>query len=211
VSGRDETKVGAEGFSLKALPGGLVWAGTPVDWSAQGDAGLAISAGEKTDLFIDPAGTVRNETAPAALFVPPDPSFILSARVKVAFAATYDAGVLQVRCANDIWAKLCFERSPQGEPMVVSVVTRGVSDDCNSVPVKTDTVWLRIAQTERTTAFHYSLDGKWWSFVRYFSLGAHFELRAGLSSQSPTGTGCRAEFSEISYRAGTLPDLRSGV
>jgi uncharacterized protein len=189
----------------------LEWAALPADWSIHGDAGLAISAGEKTDLFIDPAGTARNESAPAALFVPPDESFLLSARVKVAFAATYDAGVLQVRCGNEVWGKLCFEYSPQGEPMVVSVVTRGVSDDCNSVPVQSDTVWLRIAQTRRTTAFHYSVDGKWWSFARYFSLGTHDGLRAGLSSQSPTGKGCRAEFSEISYRAGTLPDLRSGV
>jgi uncharacterized protein len=131
--------------------------------------------------------------------------------VKVAFAVTYDAGTIQVRFANDIWGKLCFEYSPQGEPMIVSVVARGVSDDCNSESVNTDTVWLRIAQTERTTAFHFSLDGKRWNFVRYFSLGAHFELRAGFSSQSPTGKGCRAEFSEISYRPGTLSDLRSGV
>jgi regulation of enolase protein 1 (concanavalin A-like superfamily) len=189
----------------------LEWAALPVDWSIHGDAGLSISAGEKTDLFIDPAGTARKESAPAALFVPPDQAFLLHARVKVAFAATYDAGMILIRCANDCWGKLCFERSPQGENMIVSVVTRGVSDDCNSVPVPADTVWLRIAQTRRTTAFHYSLDGKLWSFVRYFSLGSYEGLRTGLSGQSPTGNGCRSEFSEISYKPGTLADLRSGV
>jgi len=169
-----------------------------------------IRAGPMTDLFVDPKDGKKQDAAPAALFRPPDGSFMLSARVTVGFAATYDAGVLHVRAADDRWAKLCFEYSPQGEPMVVSVVNRGVSDDCNSVVVQGTAAWLRVSQGETATAFHYSLDGVRWSFVRYFSLGSLDGLRVGFSSQSPTGNGCRAEFADIKYRAGFPRDLRSG-
>jgi hypothetical protein len=33
-----------------------------------------------------------------------------------------------------LWAKLCFELSPQHQPMIVSVVTWGTSGDCNAAP-----------------------------------------------------------------------------
>ena len=61
--------------------------------------------------------------------------------------------------ATSSWAKLCFEYSPQREPMVVSVVTRGLSDDCNSFVVDGATVWLRIARVGSAFAFHASTDG----------------------------------------------------
>jgi hypothetical protein len=94
--------------------------------------------------------------------------------------------------------------------MIVSVVNHGVSDDCNSVPVTGETAYLRVAQSRTATAFHYSLEGRRWSFVRYFALGSLAGLRIGFSSQSPTGNGCRAFFSEIRYRAGFPVDLRNG-
>ena len=172
--------------------------------------GLSIRAGEKTDLFTDPKDGARSDAAPAALFTPPDRSFTLSARVSVGFASTFDAGVFHLRAAEDRWAKLCFEYSPQRTPMVVSVVNHGLCDDCNSVVVPGESVYLRVSQGEAATAFHYSLDGSRWSFVRYFSLGSLEGLRVGFASQSPTGKGCRAVFSEIRYRAGFPGDLRSG-
>src|SRR5437764_9627418 len=95
------------------------------------------------------------------------------------------------------WAKLCFEYSPQGEPMVVSVVTRGVSDDCNSVVVKGDAVWLRIARIGKAYAFHASMDGSSWSFVRHFALGSDEDPEVGLEAQSPVGEGCTVRFPEI--------------
>jgi hypothetical protein len=196
---------------LPAVPAELEWRLDPVEWALEKGGGLSIRAGEKTDLFTDPKDGAKNDAAPAALFTPPDRSFTLSARVHVGFASTFDAGVLHVRAAGERWAKLCFEYSPQGEPMVVSVVNHGVSDDCNSVVVGGETVYLRVAQSVTATAFHYSLDGVRWSFVRFFSLGSLEGLRVGFSSQSPTGRGCRAVFSEISYRAGFPADLRSGV
>jgi hypothetical protein len=63
---------------------------------------------------------------------PPDGDFQFSARVTVGFESAFDAGVLLLWLDERRWAKLCFEFSPAGEPMIVSVVCRGVSDDANA-------------------------------------------------------------------------------
>jgi regulation of enolase protein 1 (concanavalin A-like superfamily) len=197
-------------FALSSIPSEIEWKNEPLDWSVEPDGGLTIVAGELTDLFADPAGDSLQDNVPSALFVPPDSSFLLSAKVSVDFASDFDAGVLQVRASDERWAKICFEFSPQGQPMVVSVVTRGASDDCNSVIIDGREVYLRVAVTPRTIAFHYSLDGAYWHFVRYFTIGKLEPLRVGFSSQSPTGRQCRAVFSDIQYRRGELRDNRNG-
>jgi regulation of enolase protein 1 (concanavalin A-like superfamily) len=95
--------------------------------------------------------------------------------------------------------------------MVVSVVTRGGSDDCNSVSVGDRSVHFRLHRQGNTLAFHYSLDGHYWHFVRHFSLGDVEQLRVGFSTQSPVGEGCRALFSEIQYSPNGISDLRNGA
>jgi uncharacterized protein len=137
--------------------------------------------------------------------------FLLSARVTVGFAATYDAGVLLLYAGEREWGKLCFEYSPQRQPMVVSVVTRGLSDDCNSFVVEGDQVWLRVARLGRAFAFHASTDGTFWHFVRHFTLDAEETIAVGFSAQSPTGEACTATFDEIRYAPERLHDLRSGA
>jgi len=200
-----------EVFRLAPLPAELQWRLRPGEWArGEADGSLSILAPQKTDLFTDPGTGTRTDSAPAALFVPPDESFLLSARVEVTFGSTFDAGVLHAWVNEELWAKLCFEFSPQREPTIVSVVNRGVSDDCNSVPVAGTSAFLRVAHLGLATAFHWSSDGERWGFVRYFSLGRTGGLRVGFSSQSPTGPGCRSRFSQIHYRAGTLRDLRNG-
>jgi regulation of enolase protein 1 (concanavalin A-like superfamily) len=200
-----------ESFRLSSIPAEIQWQGRPVAWDLQPQGVLEILSGRKSDLFIDPASGTVNASAPAAVFAPPDECFLLAAKVKVAFASTFDAGVLLMHVRQDLWAKLCFELSPQAAPTIVSVATRGVSDDCNSTVVQGDSVYLRIAQGARSTAFHFSLDGRCWQLVRSFSLGSADGLRIGFSSQSPTGAGCRASFSEITYEPRTLRDIRDGT
>ncbi len=197
-------------FHLAGLPAELHWRREPREWLLSNDGTLTIEAPARTDLFCDPETATLNDSAPVALFAPPDSAFQLSARVTVVFGSTYDAGTLQVWARADLWAKLCFELSPQGMPMIVSVVTRGVSDDCNSVALSAPSVYLRISQLSHATAFHCSLDGRRWTFVRYFSLGPLDGLQVGFSGQSPTGPGCQAVFSDIRYTPGLLRDLRSG-
>jgi uncharacterized protein len=108
------------------------------------------------------------------------------------------------------WAKLAMERSPQGDAMIVSVVTRGVSDDANGAVVAGDSVWLRVARIGGACALHASADGQRWDLVRHFALDAPGPLAAGFLAQSPTGEGCTATFDEISFAARTLADLRDG-
>lgn len=197
-------------FTVPTLPGPLHWHGEPTAWTVTPEGGLSISAGAQTDLFIDPAGTMAKDNAPCAFFTPPDANFVLSVKVTVGFGSAFDAGVIQLRATPTLWGKLCFEYSPQKQPMVVSVVTRGVSDDCNSAVIDGTEIYLRVVRTPQIIAYHYSHDGQFWHFVRYFSLGELDTVQVGLSAQSPTGEACTAHFTEITYRPGVIKDYRNG-
>lgn len=198
-------------LTIATLPAALEWRRPPDAWQVGPADTLTITAGPATDWFADPAGTTLTDTAPRALFVPPDAEFRLSAQVRVAGAAAFDAGVLVVEAQPDRWAKLCLEWSPQGQPTIVTVVTRGTSDDCNGATLAAPEVYLRVARQAAPWAFHYSHDGRWWHLARYFSLGPRARVHVGLSAQSPTGQQCTAVFSEIRYQPGGLGDLRRRV
>jgi uncharacterized protein len=192
---------------VQAIPFALRWLVQPQ--TARFDAGgLSITAGPGTDWFVDPRTDEAIANAPA-LVGPVEGDFVLSARLDVEFAGTYDAGALMLWRDDRTWAKLCFEYSYDHEPMVVSVVTRGASDDCNSAVVD-GPVWLRVARIGRAYAFHASTDGGRWDFVRHFGLGVEDALEVGFVAQSPRGDGCTATFSDIRFAAATLGDLRSG-
>lgn len=188
----------------------LRWLREPQSWSVPDGASLQVAAGPRTDWFVDPQRLSEAKLNAPALLGGASGDFLLSARVTVDFARTYDAGVLVVYESDDVWAKLCFEYSPQREPMVVSVVTRGVSDDCNSFVVEGTMVWLRIAQVGSAFAFHASTDGSSWSFIRHFALESAAEPSIGFAAQSPLGDGCAVTFDRIAYEAARLGDLRSG-
>ena len=195
-------------IQIPELPFPLGWLGEPRAWATK-QAGLTITAGPRSDWFIDPAGGVQALNAPA-LLGQPDGDFVLSARAEVEFESTFDAGVLAVWQDEHRWAKLCFEYSPQGKPMVVSVVTRGSSDDCNSFVVQSNAVWLRISRVGRTYVFHASTDGSWWEFVRYFTLEETSAVQVGFEAQSPMGESCAVSFSQITFSARTLTEMRDG-
>jgi hypothetical protein len=68
---------------LPALPGECEWQNQPVDWKVGEGNELTLTAGKSTDWFFDPAGGPARDTAPAALFRPPDANYLLSARVEL--------------------------------------------------------------------------------------------------------------------------------
>jgi uncharacterized protein len=169
---------------------------------------LTLEAGPRTDLFRDPQGADPQLGATRELVDTPAGDWTLSARVQADLRSTFDAGALILWADEHTWAKLAFERSPQGQGMIVSVVTRGLSDDCNSTVVDGDAVWLRIARVGEAFAFHASADGERWDFVRHFALDG--DPQPGFLAQSPTGEGLVATFSDIRLERIRLRDLRSG-
>jgi uncharacterized protein len=193
---------------LPEVPLELRWRLPPERWDIAGGV-LTIRAGARTDLFVDPSGSLAIDSAPHLLGHATG-DFLLSARVKVDFAARFDAGVLLLYRDEGVWAKLCFEYAPLNVPTVVSVVTRGLSDDCNSYPVGGSSTWLRVARQGPAFACHSSTDGEVWKMVRHFALPTGVELGAGFLVQSPEGEGCTATFDSIRFRREFLGDIRSG-
>jgi uncharacterized protein len=199
-------------YLVAGLPFPLVPDGpAPQTWQVDNDVVTGKAPG-KTDLFIDPAGQHPMSDAPRLLGLP-EGDFQFSARVSVDFHNTFDAGVLAVYADQRNWAKLCFEYTPQGSPSIVTVVTRGESDDANAFDLTENTVWLRISRTGSTFAFHASTDGQWWRLVRYFGLNRRAKdgpVRVGFLAQSPTGEGCTVTYDSIGFRPEAPTDLRDG-
>jgi regulation of enolase protein 1 (concanavalin A-like superfamily) len=194
--------------NLVVLPFELRWLTQPVSFGHE-DGRLRIEAGPRTDWFVDPGGESAPVATGPALVGRAAGDYLLSARVTVDFAATFDAGVLMLHADELHWAKLCLELSPDGRPTVVSVVTRGVSDDCNSFAVDGNSVRLRIAKIGPAFAFHASTSSERWELIRHLSLGA-IDPEVGFEAQSPTGDGCTATFDDLRFEPRRLADLRSG-
>jgi hypothetical protein len=178
---------------------------------------VGADAPAHTDFYINPGGEDSGDAesmlnAATLLGTPPTGDFQLSARVTVDFVAQYDAGVLMLWIDARHWAKFCFELSPADEPMVVSVVTRDVSDDANAFVVTDQSVWLRVSRVDRVYAFHASTDGHTWRLIRVFTLGERLDGHSiGFEAQSPTGGGCVVTFDHIRFTSERLGDLRNGT
>jgi regulation of enolase protein 1 (concanavalin A-like superfamily) len=197
-----------DGLHIKALPGALEWKNSPAGYELR-DNGLTITAGSSTDWYISPLDGKVSASAPVLLFQPAD-DFVLTAKLTVEFQTKWDAGALMVYVNDSTWAKFAFEMSVYGQPTVVTVVTRGVSDDCNSESLTGNSIWYRIAKTGQTIVFYSSPDGASWKLVRAFTLGLAPGLRVGFSAQSPAGKKGSAIFSDITYNPRTIKDVFTG-
>ncbi|MGW8635500.1 DUF1349 domain-containing protein [Streptomyces sp. NPDC055793] len=199
-------------IALPELPFPLRPYGPDGDWSYEGGA-LTGVAGARQDRFVTPTGEALDTPSDAPrLLGAPDGDFQLVARVTVGFKGAFDAGVLYVHVGERAWAKLCLEYSPD-VPTVCTVVTRGHSDDCNSFTVDGSSVWFRVSRSGWAFAFHASLDGERWTFVRLFTLGDAEETGAalvGFLAQAPTGEGCVVTYDRLEFRPGWPADLRDG-
>lgn len=202
----DETKRDVP--EIEGLPGGLEWVNSPAGWSYTVGR-LEIAAPGGTDWFASPTDATVAAAAPMLLFKA-SAAFRFTARVSTAMESKWDAAALMVVADSQNWGKLAFEKSAYLEPTIVSVVTRGVSDDCNAQLVEPGWAWLRIGTVGRGIGFYHSADGERWKLVRVFSLEGRQDLRIGFEAQSPVGTGATAVFEGIEYRAEGIADQFAG-
>ena len=191
-------------ISLPQIPFPLSWENTPVRYSVN-NGGLTIVAGEKTDMFRDPQATYNTDNAPKLLFQP-DSNFVLTVSIQHKFESKWDAGALVIKADEKTWIKFAFEKDYKGMHRVVSVVTKDVSDDCNSISTTADRLFYKIARAGKVVTLYYSEDGSDWFLVRHLQFESSSPLKVGFLAQSPTGTHCEVSFAAIRYEAKKITD-----
>lgn len=193
-----------DSIRLKSIPYGMFWENKAERFSTQ-DNEMVIIAGEKTDMFRDPNVTYNTDNAPKLLFRP-DHDFVLIASIEHSFSSKWDGGAIVLKQDSLNWIKFCFEKDYTGAKRVVSVVTKNISDDCNSVEIKTNKVYYKLAKADNVITLYYSLEGKKWFLIRHLQFDSNKDLTLGFLAQSPTGKRCEVKFSNISYQAKKIAD-----
>jgi len=167
------------------------------------DGNLKIQSQAKTDWYDAPIGGEHVATSPLMLFPAPK-DFVLTAKISVNFSSQFDAGALIVYAGEENWLKFAFESQDGKSGSIVSVVTRGLSDDVTGTAIQGDSVYLKVSKTGQAIFLFFSVDGKHWTLTRAFNLGPEKPLQFGFSAQSPRGTGATATFSEIQFKPEAL-------
>lgn len=183
------------------------WINQPKAWSESNNS-IRIEARGSTDLFIDAQGRSRQNNAPL-LCQAIEGDFRITCRLRPDFISTYDAGALVVFQDGEHWIKYAFEMTDLGYTSLVSVVTNGISDDCNGEPFH-EAVWLRITRKGNVWGLHFSADGIAWMMSRYFAFDMEPILHVGLLAQSPMGDGCVVDFSSVRIEKVSVIDVRQG-
>ena len=193
---------------ITSIPYGLYWENTPESFALKNNE-LTIVAGGKTDMFRDPNVTYNTDNAPKLLFTA-DENFVLTASVEHSFTSKWDGGAIVIMQDSLNWIKFCFEKDYTGARRVVSVVTKNISDDCNSVEIPTNKVFYKVAKAGNVITLYYSTDGIKWFLIRHLQFDTTNGFKVGFLAQSPTGNSCEVKFSNITYSAIKIKDPYTG-
>lgn len=187
-----------DSIALKVIPYNLFWERQPSTYTISGDS-ISIEAKGGTDMYRDSYGSYLPNNAPRLLFRA-DINFILTVDVRQAFADEWNAGGIVLEGDSTHWVKFNFERDNTGARRIVSVVTNGYSDDCNSTALQNNHAYLKLAKAGDVIIMYYSIDGHSWYMVRRLRFAFPGPVLAGLIVQAPGSNGNTVHFSHISYQ-----------
>lgn len=197
-----------ENIVIKTIPFALKAYNSPADIQVKNESTVQITSNANTNLFNSPGGNYNKQDAAMLLFHP-DSNFIFSAKVKADLKEVYDVAALVLYQNTELWAKLCYENSVDKKATVVSVVTNGLSDDCNSAEITDDYIYYLIAKKGNELSFHCSTDNINWNLVRHFKMDFNpDELMIGFAVHCSRAEQFSAEFSDINYSNNTLNYMR---
>ena len=193
--------------SGRGLANGLKWRNEPAAWNFTAE-GLFVEPDGKTDVFRK-HGYPAKDTA-CFLYTEVSGDFSLTANLKMEGTAFGDAGAITIRRDEQMWAKLCVERSPAGETSIVSVVTNPWSDDANNELLAAPGAHLRITRIDNLIGMHYRASGDAWRFVRAFGLDWPSVVKVGFQAQAPVQAGCKVYCEQLILSKDVVRDFRSG-
>ncbi|MFF2907195.1 DUF1349 domain-containing protein [Paenibacillus sp. NPDC057934] len=177
---------------------------------------IIIDAPAKTDFFCNNGAigeegiTPENLTNAPFFYTEVSGDFVMKVKVSHDFKDIYDATSIMVMKDLTVWAKSCFEFTDFNTNAVVSVVTNQTSDDANGCNIDGNEVWLQLARSGNSFAFHYSIDGEKYDMMRFFNLPVEETVKVGLLAQAPTGQGGERIYETYSLEHRTVKNIRVG-
>jgi uncharacterized protein len=187
----------------------FAWMNTPPDFELS-DGMLRITAPPKCDFFINPVDGSVVASAPL-YYREVHGDFVATALVRPDFSSVWNAAALMVHADSAHWIKLAFEHSDATGKSIVTVITRGNSDDANGAVLNDlERVWLRIIRKGDVYALHWSADGREYKMARLSALHPARTVRIGMEAQCPVGPAAQHTFLHFSIEQRTVQDLRKG-
>ncbi|GGF83710.1 hypothetical protein GCM10010912_31090 [Paenibacillus albidus] len=177
---------------------------------------IIMNASAQSDFFCNNGSIAEEGITPASLSNAPffytevSGDFVMRVKTSHAFKDTYDSASIMVFKDLTVWAKACFELTDFNTHAVVSVVTNQTSDDANGCNIEGNEVWLQVARSGNSFAFHYSTDGKKFDMMRFFNLPVEDTIKVGLLAQAPTGQGGERIYQNYTLEYRTVKNIRMG-
>jgi regulation of enolase protein 1 (concanavalin A-like superfamily) len=199
---------GQRPIRIPGVPKAAQWVNPPAAFAIT-HQGLDIVASEGTDKYIAADGSFLTDSANRLLFAA-DPDFILSASISQPFDNKWDAGGLILEGDAENWIKFCFEKDYTGAHRVVSVVTKGTSDDSNSIAFDARGAYFQMAKIGDVVFLYVSRTGRDWYLVRVVNFKFDGKLQIGFLAQTPEGKSNRVAFRQIKYSPTAMKDFWKG-
>jgi len=165
------------------------------------DGILTFDAAAHTDYFNSPGGQVKDNAPILLTEVDNTKPFTFQGLLTPGFTekGNFNAAALYIYSDPEMWQKFAFEQDMRGLHRVVTVRTKGTSDDnTHEAITETGTVWYRITSNRGILMFSFSLDGASWQLVRMYRNDYPEKLYLGISSQAPSEDTCRSTFEQLS-------------
>ena len=189
--------------------GAFQWMHPPTSFSLENGT-LQVVAEKETDFFNNPEDGTITSTAPL-LYREMSGDFVVKALVQPDFSSMWNAVALMVHLGDKHWIKFAFENSDATGPSIVTVVTKGVSDDANGVILDgKDQIWLKLIRKGNIFSMLWSIDGKAYKMARLTAMPAADSVKIGIEAQCPVGESATHEVMYFGVEKKTVADLRKG-
>ena len=213
TSSESETHEKMENNSLLNLtnenPGNFKWLNEPKSFNIE-NGSINVLAEKGTDFFNNPEDSTLTSTAPF-LYQEVSGDFVATTLVRPDFSSMWNAVALMVHIDDNSWIKFAFENSDATGRSIVSVVTKGVSDDANGAILNDkDVIWLKLIRKANIYSMFWSLDGVDYKMSRLTSMPVADTIKVGLEFQSPVGKPAEHEVDYFQIKHTTVQDLRKG-
>ena len=184
------------------------WMNPPQSYVVENNS-LKITATKGTDFFNSPEDSTVVGSAPF-LYKEVEGDFVAKALVEPDFSAQWNAVAVMLHVDSLNWIKLAFENSDATGPGIVSVVTKGTSDDANGAMLNGEKrVWLALVRKGSIYSMHWSVDGENFRMARLTSMADQNAVKIGIEAQSPVGDSAMHQVHHFEIRARTVNDLRN--